>query len=372
MNNDQNRKNTVWRRSRDSAFLRSALFFLLLSACIGCSDRQFRYYLLYEGDQSDFKDKIALFPFDNFSDSEDVLPYVMPELKRQLKKDGFDVVDTKILEEFLIKNRIRDTGYISKDIAMKTKRELHAAAVLVGSVVSFSTAENPQFGIVARLIDSSSGDILWAGYASGTGEDFSKILGIGRLQTIDSLIPEITDRLFVSFNEVTQHKIKEAAFRIAVMPFQNKSRYRDAGSIVAQMFLTELFRSQRFELVEYGDVRRSIVDLRVRYRGELDYGNIKALSESLGADGILVGTVESYSDGVETKSPPEVSVTARLLDAGKNRILWYNHFSLNGDDLIRVLDFGKIRSVDKVAYKAVSELVETMETANWYYNSQKR
>ena len=124
--------------------------------------------------------------------------------------------------------------------------------------------------------------------------------------------------------------------------------------------------------MEYGYVRRSIVDLRVRYRGELDYGNIKALSESLGADGILVGTVESYSDGVETKSPPEVSVTARLLDAGKNRILWYNHFSLNGDDLIRVLDFGKIRSVDKVAYKAVSELVETMETANWYYNSQKR
>jgi len=370
MNKEQNRKNTMWRRGKDIAFLRNALFLLLLSACIGYSDRQFRYYLIYEEKQSDFKDRIALFPFDNFSDSEDVLPYVMPELKRQIKKDGFDVVDKKILEEFLIKNRIRDTGYISQDVAMKTKRELHAAAVLVGSVVSFSTAENPQFGIVARLIDSSSGDILWADYASGTGEDFSKILGIGRLQTIDRLIPEITDRLFVSFSAV-KHKMKEAAFRIAVVPFQNKSRYRDAGSIVAQMFLTELFRSQNFELVEYGDVRRSLIDYRVRYRGELDYSNIKALSESLGVDGILVGTVESYSDGVETKSPPEVSITARLLDAGKNRILWYNHFSLNGDDLIRVLDFGKIRSVDKVGYKAVSELVKTMETANWYYNSQK-
>jgi len=328
------------------------------------------YYLLYEGEQSDLKDKIALFPFDNFSDSEEVLTYVMPELKRHLKKDGFEVVDEKILDEFLIKNRIRDTGYVSKDIAMKTVRELHAAAVLVGSVVSFSTGENPQFGLVARLVDSSSGDILWADYASGTGEDFSKILGLGRLQTMDSLIPRITDRLFVSFSSVPQHKMNEAAFRIAVMPFQNKSRYRDAGSIVAQMFLTELFRSQKFELVEYGDVRRSIVDFRVRYRGELDYGNIKALSESLGADGILVGTVESYSDGVDTKSPPEVSITARLLDARKKRILWYNHYSLNGDDLIRVLDFGKMRSVDKVAYKTVSELVKTMEKANWYYYSQ--
>jgi TolB-like protein len=352
------------KRGKDLSFLVTTLFFLVFSACTGYVNRP------YQGEQKDFIEKIALFPIDNFSDNRDVLTDVMPELNGQLRKDGFEVVDENVLNEFLLKYRIRDTGYISKDIAMKTGKDLKAGAILVGSVISFSTEINPQFGIIARLIDSSSGTILWADYASGTGDDFSGILGLGRLQTVDSLVPEIADRLFISFSAAPPYKMKESTYRIAVMPFQNKSKYRKAGAIVAQMFISELFRSQRFEPVEYGDIRKSIVDLRVRYRGELDYKNIKAMSESLGVDGIIVGTVESYSDGVDTNSPPEVSITARLLDAHKNRILWYNHYALNGDDGISILDFGKIRSVDKVAYKTVSELVKTMEAANWYYNSQ--
>lgn len=364
MNNDKNRKYTMWKRIKDISFLRTALFFMLFSACIGYTDRQ------YQGEQKDFKDKIALFPFDNFSDTMDVLTDIMPELNRQLNKKGLEVVDEAILNQFLLKNRIRNTGYISKDIAMKTGKDLNAGAVLVGSVVSFSTEKNPQFGLVARLIESSSGTILWADYASGTGDDFSKVLGLGRLLTVDSLIPVIADRLFISFSAAPPYKTKESTYRIAVMPFQNKSRYREAGAIVAQMFLSELFWSPGFEPVEYGDIRRSIVDLRVRYRGELDYRNIKALSESLRVDGILVGTVEDYSDGVDTNSPPEVSITARLLDAHKNRILWYNHASLNGEGGISILDFGKIRSVDMVAYKAVSELVKTMETSRLFFSSQ--
>ncbi len=360
MNNDNKRKYIMWKISKSFSFLLTTLFFLFFSACIGYVDRQ------HQGEKKDFKEKIALFPFDNFSDARDALTDVMPALNGQLKKKGLEVTDEKILNEFLLKNRIRNTGYISKDIAMKTGKELNAGAVLVGSVISFSTGENPQFGLVARLIDSSSGTILWADYASGTGDDFSSILGLGRLQTVESLIPDITDRLFISFSVEPPYKMKESTYKIAVMPFQNKSRYREAGAIVAQMFLSELFWSQRFEPVEYGEIKRLIVDFRVRYRGELDYKNIKALSESLGVDGILVGTVESYSDGVETNSPPDVSITARLLDARKNRILWYNHFSLNGDEKISILDFGKIRSVDKVAYKAVSGLVKTMETAKWH------
>ena len=65
-------------------------------------------------------------------------------------------------------------------------------------------------------------------------------------------------------------------------------------------------------------------------------------------------------------TPPDIMISARLLDARDNRILWYNSRQLNGDDKIKVLDWGKIRSADKVAYSAVSELVENMETARWH------
>jgi TolB-like protein len=131
------------------------------------------------------------------------------------------------------------------------------------------------------------------------------------------------------------------------------------------MFLVELLKNTGFEPVEYGDIRKMVVNLRVRYKGELDYNTIRALSETLGVDGILVGTVELYSDGLDTSSPPEVAVSARLINARKNRIIWSDRLQIKGDEDIIALDWGRIRSVDNVAYKVVSKLKQKMEKVKW-------
>ena len=85
-----------------------------------------------------------------------------------------------VLNKFLLKERIRSTGYISKDIAGKLGEELNVKAIMVGSINSFSIGENPRIGFSARLVDSSDGAILWANHAAATGEDFTTILGLGR------------------------------------------------------------------------------------------------------------------------------------------------------------------------------------------------
>jgi len=311
------------------------------------------------------KTKIALFPFENFTDDKDALIKIMPVLKEQLEEKGLEVVDEENLNKFLLKERVRSTGYISKDMAQKIGEELNAQATLVGSINSLFPEKNLRVGLSARLINSSDGTILWANHASATGDDFTTILGLGTIKTIDRLTSLVVGRLFDSFRITPPYKEKEFTYRIAVMPFQNKSRHRDAGIIATYMFLVQLFKNKGFEPVEYGEIRRLTVDLRVRYRGELDHKSIEALSESLDVDGILVGTVELYSEGLVTSSPPEVTISARLIDARKNKILQYNRHQLNGDEGIIILDWGKIRSVDNVAYKVVSKLVEKMETAKW-------
>jgi hypothetical protein len=81
---------------------------------------------------------------------------------------------------------------------------------------------------------------------------------------------------------------------------------------------------------------------------------------------ILVGTVEDYSDGKKTSRPPEVSITARLIDSPKNSIIWFNYSRMNGKDDIIVLDWREIRSVDKVAHTIVSRLVRAIEETTLY------
>lgn len=315
--------------------------------------------------QKDFKAKIALFPFENFSEDKNALTVVMPLLRDRLESRGLEVLDEDSLNRFLLKERIRSTGYISKDMARKIGEKLNVQAILVGSVNTFFPGANPRVGFSARLINSSDGTILWADHASATGEDFTTVLGLGRVRTIDRLTSRVTDKLLNSFNITPHYKEIESTYRIAVMPFQNKSKIKDAGMIATYMFLVELFKNQRFEPVEYGEIRRLTVDLRVRGKGELDLKNTEAISKSLGADGILVGTVELYSEG-EGTLPPEVIISARLIDARKNRILWYDGYQYSGDDGIIMLDWGRIRSAENVAYKTVSKLVKEMAKAKWH------
>ena len=318
-----------------------------------------------EAAQQSDKLRIALFPFENLTDDNNALKEIMSVLKSQLEKKGLEIVDDDSLNKFLLKERVRSTGYVSRDIAEKMEKELNVKAVLVGSITSYYPIKNPQVGILARLIDSTNGVILWANQASATGEDYTKILGLGTVKTMDRLIPIVVGRLLDSFSSETPPKAKELTHRIAVMPFQNKSKHKDAGMVVTYMFLVELFKNAGYEPVEYGEIRRLTVDFRIRHRGELDYKNIGGMSEALGVDGIVVGTVELYSDGLDTSLTPEVAISARLISAHKDRIVWSGGIQLNGDEDIIALDWGRIRAVDSVAYKVVKELMQNMEKAKW-------
>ena len=338
---------------------------VIAECAIGVREKHEKIARILEPIQLSQKIKIAIFPFENLTDNSDALTEIMPVLKSQLEGKGVEIVDEDTLNNFLLKERVRSTGYISKETAQKIGKELNVTGIFLGSIDSFYPEENPQVGILAHLISSLDGSILWANHASATGDDFTTILGLGTVKTVDKLIPLVVERLLASFSISPPHKEKEFTHRIAVMPFQNASKHKDAGIIATYMFLVGLFQDKRFEPVEYGEIRRLIVDLRIKQKGEIDYKVLEGLLKSLDVDGILVGTVELYSEGLETSSPPVVAINARLIDVRKNKILWYDGYQLNGNEKIIVFDWGRIRSVDNVAYKVVQKLIEKMGTVQW-------
>lgn len=70
---------------------------------------------------------------------------------------------------------------------------------------------------------------------------------------------------------------------------------------------------------------------------------------ALGIRTFMIVTVENYPEGISDSTPPHVTISARLLDARNNKILWYDSSQLDGDDRILAFDLGKMRSADKVA-----------------------
>jgi len=343
--------------------VKNSMFFVLYPLLIAlCS----MFFAVNSGHtaQKDFNGRIALFPFENLSEDKNAVAFVMPLVRDRLESTGLDVLDEDTLEKFLLKERIRCTGYITKNLAGKLGEELNVKTVFIGSINSFYSGENPRIGFSARLVDSLTGDIIWADHASATGDDFTGILGLGTITTIDALAVKVIGKLLSSLSITLPNKEIESTYRIAVMPFQNNSRMKDAGTAVTYMFIVELFKNRRFIPIEYGEVRRLVVELRVKEKGELDLKKTAAISGASGVDGIIVGTVEKFSEGEGTMSP-EVSVNARLIDAHKDKLLWSDCNETKGDDNILVFDMGRMNSAETVAYKAVSNLVKEMGKTKW-------
>jgi TolB-like protein len=119
-------------------------------------------------------EKIAIFEFENLTESNEALAYVMPAVTSLMESRGFALLDEKSLDDFLIEGRVRTTSYISGELAQKMGKELNVTAILLGTVYAFSLDSNPQLGLSARLVDSASGEIIWADYASATGEDIPR------------------------------------------------------------------------------------------------------------------------------------------------------------------------------------------------------
>jgi TolB-like protein len=309
--------------------------------------------------------RVAIYPFENLSDSRDAFKYVLPLLIDKLGKKGFEVVDDDELNSFLCKERVRSSGYVSRELGGKIRKRFNVSAILTGAIVSFSTDEVPQFGVLARMIDPSDGTILWADYSAATGEDFIAILELGRLKTVFSLIPKVVDMLFASLKVEELYREIKPVIRIAVMPFKNNTDFNNAGIIATYMFMVELLKSKVFMPIEYGDIRKMIIELGIRHKGDIGYDNIGGLSKALNARGILVGVVDSYSDGAAVSAAPNVGITARLVNGSNNKIIWYNSSEFSGEENIIALDWGRIRSVHSVAYKAVSSLVKEMNKKKW-------
>jgi hypothetical protein len=142
--------------------------------------------------------KIAVFPFGNLSEDMDAQTAVMPAIRDRLAEMGMELADKADVNRILFKDRVRDTAYVSLDVASELRDELGVGAVFLGCIVSFVQGDSPQIGLTARLIDTRTGRILWANYASATGIEFAGILGLGQIRSIDRLMPKAVDRLLGS------------------------------------------------------------------------------------------------------------------------------------------------------------------------------
>ena len=143
---------------------------------------------------------------------------------------------------------------------------------------------------------------------------------------------------------------------IAVFPFENLS-----GSAVPlkslRTSLSEELRRRGLRLLEEDALEKFMTRHRVRYTAGIDEQIARALKEETGVEGVLLTSIELYSEGVV----PKIALTSRLVSTGDApTILWMDGVGMAGDDHPGILNLGFISDPGLLTRKALGMVGESL------------
>lgn len=118
--------------------------------------------------------------------------------------------------------------------------------------------------------------------------------------------------------------------KIAIMPFKGPTEL--IGQSVSDMFVTEILRSQYYELVERSQMANVLSESELSLSG-LSATKAAEVGGMMGADGVMIGTVSEYETvAYRGRTLPVVGISARLIDCKTGKIIWSVDFADRSDD----------------------------------------
>jgi TolB-like protein len=145
---------------------------------------------------------------------------------------------------------------------------------------------------------------------------------------------------------------------VAVLPFVNETNRRRAGDVVAEAFVRGLAGSGRFEVVEPGLVRESLLARRVVMEGGVSLDTARVVLDALDADLVVAGYVRELSEDPGGPTPPRVDFTALMIDRRTEEVVWEVSSYHRGDEGAWAFELGRVRSSSALACRMVASAVE--------------
>jgi TolB-like protein len=144
---------------------------------------------------------------------------------------------------------------------------------------------------------------------------------------------------------------------IAVFPVENLTGTMVPLNAIRGLFVEELKR-RGFDVLGEEALEKFMERNRVRYTGGIDERTAAAMKKETGVDGILIVSVELFSE----TPPPKIALTARLVSTGEMpNIIWIDGVGFAGDDAPGLLDLGLIEDPEVIVRKGLRTLAASLQ-----------
>lgn len=140
---------------------------------------------------------VALIPFEDLSGRENVAEAFTRVFMAELVRTGtLPVIEQGVVESALERLAIRSSRGMTSEEMRRLGDTLHVTHLLFGNVIEAGELKSDEGGIPSvaatlRLVEISSGRVVWACHHSRTGEDRETVFQWGRERSQDKLIASL-------------------------------------------------------------------------------------------------------------------------------------------------------------------------------------
>jgi hypothetical protein len=290
------------------------------------------------------------------------------------------------VERALFTHRLRRLDSVPDAIRERICAELDVSAVLLARVGTWLPGLDPVVVLSARLV-GPDGATAWAGFRSLTAGETADTFDLRRAATVEEVAGRAVEGLCADlpgpgaavplpgprarpFYLPAPAAFRARAFdapltRVALVPFTNLTRVRDAPRTAGDQLERQLAASGAFEVVEPADFRAAMRAEAIPSLRRLEPAQLRAIGARVGAPVFARGTVWRWTETTAWTGAvdPEVELEVELVDVERGRVLGAAHLARTGSDYAGFLLRGRIRTAAALAERVVAEIVAALLAA---------
>jgi len=186
--------------------------------------------------------RMAILPVENLSNYPMASQLVSKVLKKELQNSyNVSLIEENIVDKFISNRRIRYTGALSKLLARDMGNDLGIDRIMIISIDLFEeTPTQVIVGLTSRLISAVDGNIIWSNSVAYSGRDFQRFLGLGIVESIETLssivISELISNFPNSYIPASREVIPFEVGKVRVFPDVGKSNEKIDLSVELENF----------------------------------------------------------------------------------------------------------------------------------------
>lgn len=320
---------------------------------------------------------VAVFPVENLSGRDIPKDEVRRFLIDRFTGQGVKVLGDEALEAFVARHRVRYGAGIDEVTAALLREETGVEGVVIASFELSSEDAPGKVALFARVISIKAAPVVvWAEDGVMAGDEAPGLFELGVVNDYQEVLTRVLNRLgdsLVSWLKTGQVRtdLKRASkfrpkssyrglalepgrsYTVAVVPFFNLSERRNAGEIMALLFIRHLSGFPQFRVLDTGVARRQLLDARVIMDAGLSIRDAEMVAALIEADFVLAGRVLRYDDYDGPAGQTAVEFSTVLIEKASRKVVWSSDSYNDGADSLGFFERGRSRTAHTMATQMV-------------------